>query len=378
MQVNSAQDYLTRVNRQVITKGSIVAPPPQMRKTNAATLSIAVNRVNQYNRFIIPTVAPGAGPVGGATFTSYCCAVLASILNLAVASGAGTNAQTLSWTETNGSSRSVVVTYNGVAVSGAVSAVGSGTCVITAQGTNSGVYVVTVTIFNVNGSSASNSINLTIGYPTLTTLIVSSGAGSGNQTLTWSEAGPVASRTVVFTAGSGTVGSISSGTVSLTGVSTSATVVVTLFSAASLWNAASVGTINLSNPCFLGFVPLMTRMGAVAAKYIEAGMEMLQPNGTFSRVLGIKVSTVTHAGGNFENDRLFADEDEKMVVTYWHKVRFEGEEDEIKAGDHPKLHEVFREFPFDVYNFVLESYKDKLLVADTTIIAESFVPVNPA
>jgi len=373
MQVNSAQDYLTRVKQQVITKGSIVAPPPQMRKTNAAALSIAVNRTNQYNRFIVP-----AGPVGGATFTSYCCAVLASILNLAVASGSGTNAQTLSWTETNGSSRSVAVTYNGVAVSGAVSAVGNGTCVITAQGTNSGVYVVTVTIFNVNGSSASNSINLTIGYPTLTTLIVSSGAGSGNQTLTWSEAGPVASRTVVFTAGSGTVGSISSGTVSLTGVSTSATVVVTLFSAASLWNAGSVGTINLSNPCFLGFVPLMTRMGAVAAKYIGVGMEMLQPNGTFSRVLGIKVSTVTHAGGNFENDRLFADEDEKMVVTYWHKVRFEGEEDEVKAGSHPKLHEVFREFPFDVYNFVLESYKDKLLVADTTIIAESFVPVNPA
>jgi hypothetical protein len=119
-------------------------------------------------------------------------------------------------------------------------------------------------------------------------------------------------------------------------------------------------------------------MGAIASESIEVGMEMLQPNGTFSRVLGIKVGTITHGGDITHNDRLFADDDEKMVVTYWHKVRFGDEVDEVKAGEHPKLHEVFREFPFDVYNFVLESYKDKLLVADTNIIAESFVPVNPA
>jgi len=213
--------------------------------------------------------------------------------------------------------------------------------------------------------------------PRLTNLIVSSGAGTSTQTLTWSESGPIGSRTVVFTSGSGVVGTISASSVTLTSLSSTPTVVVTLLSPSGLANSGSVGTINLSNPCFLGFVPLMTRMGAVAAKYIEAGMEMLQPNGTFSRVLGIKVSTVTHAGGNFENDRLFADDNEKMVVTYWHKIRFDDEDEEVKAGEHPKLHEVFREFPFDVYNFVLESYKDKLLVADTNIIAESFVPVNP-
>jgi hypothetical protein len=215
--------------------------------------------------------------------------------------------------------------------------------------------------------------------PTLTNLTVSSGSGTSTQTLTWSEYGPIGSRTVVFTSGSGTVGTISAGSVTLTSLSIGTpTVVVTLISPSGLSNTASAGTINLSNPCFLGFVPLMTRMGAIAAKYIEVGMEMLQPNGTFSRVLGVKVATVTHGGDTTQNDRLFADDDEKMVVTYWHKIRFDDEDEEVKAGEHPNLHEVFREFPFDVYNFVLESYKDKLLVADTNIIAESFVPVNPA
>jgi hypothetical protein len=215
--------------------------------------------------------------------------------------------------------------------------------------------------------------------PTLTNLTVTAGDPQSIQTLNWSESGPVGSRTVVFTSGSGTVGTISEGTVTLTGVSDgNSTVVVTLFSPSGLSNTGSVGTININNPCFLGFVRLMTRLGAIAAESIKVGMEMLQPNGTFSRVLGVKAATITHGGDTTQNDRLFANDDETMVVTYWHKIRFDDEEEEVKAGEHPKLHEVFREFPFDVYNFVLESYTDKLVVADTPIIAESFVPVNPA
>ena len=215
-------------------------------------------------------------------------------------------------------------------------------------------------------------------FPRLTNLTVTPGSPQSIQTLNWSESGPVGSRTVVFTSGTGTVGTISAGSVTLTDVSDGAsTVVVTLLAPSGLSSPLSSGTININNPCFLGFVQLMTSLGAIAAKYIEVGMEMLQPNGTFSRVLAIKVGSVTHGGDITQNDRLFADDDEKMVVTYWHKIRFDDEDEEVKAGEHPKLHEVFREFPFDVYNFVLESYKDKLLVADTNIIAESFVPVNP-
>lgn len=287
MQVNSAQDYVTRRKRQILASGYATIPPAKKNKTNTLFTSIVANGASQRERFVVPLQV-----TTGATFTSLCCLDYA---------------------------------------------------------------------------------------PRLTNLTTTAGSPQSTQTLRWSEYGPVGSRTVVFTSGSGTVGTISAGLVVLTGVSVgSSTVVVTLFSPSGLSDTASAGTINLSNPCFLGFVPLMTSTGPVASESIEVGMEMLQPNGTFSRVLGLKVGTITHGGDTTQNDRLFADDDEKMVVTYWHKVRFGDEVDEVKAGEHPKLHEVFREFPFNVYNFVLESYTDKLLVAGTDIIAESFVPVNPA
>ena len=290
MQVNSAQDYLTRRKRQILASTYVTSPPEKKNKTNTLVRSIDANQSSLRERFVSPFQGALGGASGGASFSSLCCLLFPQLTNL---------------TKTAGSPQSI-------------------------------------------------------------------------QTLNWSESGPVGSRTVVFTSGSGTVGTIFPGSVTLTDVSVgNSTVVVTLLAPSGLSSPLSSGTININNPCFLGFVPLMTRMGAIAAKYIEVGMEMLQPNGTFSRVLGIKIGTVAHGGDITQNDRLFADDDEKMVVTYWHKLRFDDEDEEVKAGEHPKLHEVFREFPFDVYNFVLESYKDKLLVADTNIIAESFVPVNP-
>lgn len=290
MQVNSAQDHLTRRKRQILAATYATSPPDKKNKTNTLVRSIDANQVSLRERFVAPFQGALGGASGGATFSSMCCLL----------------------------------------------------------------------------------------FPRLTNLTVTPGSPQSIQTLNWSESGPVGSRTVVFTSGTGTVGTISAGSVTLTDVSEGAsTVVVTLLAPSGLSSPLSSGTININNPCFLGFVQLMTSLGAIAAKYIEVGMEMLQPNGTFSRVLAIKVGSVTHGGDITQNDRLFADDDEKMVVTYWHKIRFDDEDEEVKAGEHPKLHEVFREFPFDVYNFVLESYKDKLLVADTNIIAESFVPVNP-
>jgi hypothetical protein len=66
-----------------------------------------------------------------------------------------------------------------------------------------------------------------------------------------------------------------------------------------------------------------------------------------------------------------------MVVTAWHKIRFSDEAEEQKADEHPRLHEVFREMPFPVYHFHLEHYTHKIMIHDTDIIAESFVPINP-
>lgn len=74
MQVNSAQDYLTRRKRQIIAATYHTTPPPQSRRHNGVFLSAMANNASRYERFIIPTLAAGnAGRIGGATFTSFCC-----------------------------------------------------------------------------------------------------------------------------------------------------------------------------------------------------------------------------------------------------------------------------------------------------------------
>ena len=73
MQVNSAQDYLTMKKRQIIAKTYHTTPPPQHRKHNSVFLSAMANNATQRQRFIIPTLAPGAGAIGGATYTNWCC-----------------------------------------------------------------------------------------------------------------------------------------------------------------------------------------------------------------------------------------------------------------------------------------------------------------
>jgi len=150
------------------------------------------------------------------------------------------------------------------------------------------------------------------------------------------------------------------------------TVTVTL---GSLTASASV---NISVPCFVGHVLLETAEGAVAAKDIVVGSRMLQPDGGYSEVVEVKNSILTEET-NAEDRRLFADPEEKMVVTFWHKVKFPGEQEEVRAGEHPLLHEVHYPLPLPVYHFKLENpKKDKILIHETEIVAEGWVPVNPA
>jgi hypothetical protein len=44
MQVNSAQDWLTKYKRRVVTKSVAVAPPPQSQRTNSLFTSIEANQ----------------------------------------------------------------------------------------------------------------------------------------------------------------------------------------------------------------------------------------------------------------------------------------------------------------------------------------------
>lgn len=208
----------------------------------------------------------------------------------------------------------------------------------------------------------------------VTNLVISTGAGTSQQVLTWTEIGNVVSRVVISLTGGITIVNQGVGSAELTLENTgNVTIRITI----SDGSQSAYAEINLSNPCFLGRVKLLTSLGAIEAKDIKIGMEMIQPDNSKSKVMQVKRSTVAAPGNNFENDRLFADAEEKMVVTYWHKIRFIDEEEEIKAGSHPKLHEVQEEFPFDVYNFALEHFTHKIMLADVPVIAESFVPVNP-
>lgn len=137
-------------------------------------------------------------------------------------------------------------------------------------------------------------------------------------------------------------------------------------------------SLNISVPCFLGCVLLTTRNGPVMAESITVGTEMLQPDGSYRKVVELRKNTIKddHLGKDSE---LYADESEKCIVTWWHKLRFGDEKEEVRAGEHSRMHRVHREYPFDVFHFKLEHpVTDKLLVHDTDIIAESFVPVNPS
>ena len=75
MQVNSAQDWLTKQKRKVIAKSIAVAPPPQSQRTNTMYTSIEANGASQRERFVVPFQNAISLVTGGATYSSDCCVV---------------------------------------------------------------------------------------------------------------------------------------------------------------------------------------------------------------------------------------------------------------------------------------------------------------
>lgn len=73
MQVNSAQDWLTRHKRQLIAKTYHSIPPPQSRRYNSVFLSAEANAATQRERFIVPAVSGWGSVPGTATYTNFCC-----------------------------------------------------------------------------------------------------------------------------------------------------------------------------------------------------------------------------------------------------------------------------------------------------------------
>jgi hypothetical protein len=72
MQVNSAQDWLTRRKRQVIAKTFYTSSPAQENKLPSTFLSVMGNNATTRERFIIPAVSAWGGVPGTATYTNFC------------------------------------------------------------------------------------------------------------------------------------------------------------------------------------------------------------------------------------------------------------------------------------------------------------------
>jgi hypothetical protein len=75
MQINSAQDWLTKQKRKIVAKSINIAPPPQSQRTNALVVSLEANAATQRERFVAPFQGARGGASGGATFSSDCCLV---------------------------------------------------------------------------------------------------------------------------------------------------------------------------------------------------------------------------------------------------------------------------------------------------------------
>lgn len=73
MQVNSAQDYLTKYKRRVLSRAYAANPPEQKDKTNSLYTSVEANAATQRERFIVPTASAWGGVPGTATYSSDCC-----------------------------------------------------------------------------------------------------------------------------------------------------------------------------------------------------------------------------------------------------------------------------------------------------------------
>jgi len=67
MQVNSAQDWVTKQKRRILAKTS------STERSNATYLSAVANGATQRERFVAPFQGAWGGASGGASYSSDCC-----------------------------------------------------------------------------------------------------------------------------------------------------------------------------------------------------------------------------------------------------------------------------------------------------------------
>lgn len=72
MQVNSAQDYLTRRKRQLVAKSFYSTPPEQKNKTNGVYLSTVANNATVRQILAVPAASGWGDAPGGIAVTNWC------------------------------------------------------------------------------------------------------------------------------------------------------------------------------------------------------------------------------------------------------------------------------------------------------------------
>lgn len=73
MQVNSAQDWLTRQKNRILARTINIDPSPQSRQSNTLYTSLISNGATQRQRFVAPFQGARGGASGGASYSSECC-----------------------------------------------------------------------------------------------------------------------------------------------------------------------------------------------------------------------------------------------------------------------------------------------------------------
>ena len=73
MQVNSAQDWLTRYKNRILAKTFNADPSPQSRESNTLYTSLVANGATQHQRFVAPFQGSNGGACVGVSYSSYFC-----------------------------------------------------------------------------------------------------------------------------------------------------------------------------------------------------------------------------------------------------------------------------------------------------------------
>ena len=168
------------------------------------------------------------------------------------------------------------------------------------------------------------------------------------------------------------------GTAALSTSSVHSSFSVTLTARNAWTGEETTSTLSFNVTCIHENVLLSTRSGPCRAGDVSVGTEMLQPDGSFSRVLRVVESTL--AKGNLPHDRrLFADASGRVVVTPMHALAFGSAADALGSRMVPAcLHDAMEEvvapaLPTRVNHFELEHPAHVLGVAHTDAWLESLV-----